>query len=60
MNMQAQRLTDWIKKVSQIMENQIGIGVDDIPDYDWADLFDAGYSPKEAYLEWFENEGMDY
>ena len=53
------RLTfeSWLARVDAIITNTVGIGMDDLQDMCYRDMYDDGYSPKEAAKETLEEAG---
>ncbi len=39
---------NWKAEVNQILENRVGVGCDDLPDFNYADAYDSGQTPKEV------------
>lgn len=48
----------WLRKVDQFVGATLGVGIHDLPDYCWRDLFDDGLDPVEA-AEDFVAECLD-
>jgi hypothetical protein len=48
-----QRLSfdDWMVQVTRVMVKSCGMGPDDLPDYNYRDCYDAGYSAFECAQE---------
>ena len=53
--MQDQTFEDWMDQVDKIFLNYLGLSYEDVADYHWRDLYDAGMSPQEAWEDWEEN-----
>lgn len=45
----------WLKEVDRLITNEFGIGVFDLPDRLWRDMFDSGMSAEEAAQDTIEN-----
>lgn len=50
----------WLKQVNRIVFQTCGLGVEDIPDYDYWSNWDAGVSPKETAEEALDNAGWSF
>ena len=54
---------NWLKQVDVCLVNECGLDSQDLPDINYASLYDAGEKPSEAALEALENAGyfdMDF
>lgn len=49
----------WMQKVNRIVIQTCGLGVEDIPDYDYWNNWDAGVSPEETAQEALEAAGWN-
>jgi len=43
---------EWLKGVDKVFLRKYGLTANDVPDYNWRTLFDAGYAPQEAFIDW--------
>jgi hypothetical protein len=50
----------WLRKVDKLVTNELGIGIYDLPDKCWRDMFDGGDSPSEAAQEAIDDANMFY
>ena len=50
----------WMTMVNLQVERLCGLGVDDIPDYNYWDNFDAGISPEDTAHEALEAAGYQF
>lgn len=50
----------WMKKVNRVVVQTCGLGVEDIPDYDYWSNWDAGVSPEETAKEALDNAGWSF
>lgn len=44
----------WIAKVDQILGRRFGLGHNDLPDWQWWEMFDSEVSPREAVEDFIE------
>lgn len=49
----------WLKQVDEIFIHHFGLGRDDFPDHNYAELFEECFSPQEAFEDWAEENGYD-
>lgn len=49
----------WMKEVNKVVESKVMLSTDDLPDWTWMDSYEDGATPKEAVIEFFEDEGME-
>lgn len=45
----------WMNEINEICNVQMGLGVDDLPDYCWLDLYDSGLEPHDAWDSYLED-----
>lgn len=58
--MKNENFDTWMAMVNLYVEHLCGLGVDDIPDYNYWDNFDAGISPKVTAHEALEAAGFQF
>lgn len=46
---------EWYEKIDSFIGEWIGLGVDDLPDMNYRDMYDQGDSPRDAALAAMEN-----
>jgi hypothetical protein len=51
---QAPLFVEWLKRVNNIVVSQLGVGIDDLPDWGFADAFEDKYTPNEAAAEFID------
>ena len=51
---------DWLKMVNTFVIDSCGLGIEDIPDYDYWSSWDAGMSPEEVGQEALEEAGWSF
>lgn len=49
----------WLAKADQVVTRRLGVGLFDLPDWDWLSAFEDGCSVTEAVTEFFDGEGFD-
>ena len=50
----------WMAEVDRRLVLACGMGVDDLPDYNYRDAFDEGISPKEIANEALDEAGWSF
>jgi hypothetical protein len=51
---------DWLKIVNTFVIDSCGLGIEDIPDYDYWSSWDAGMNPEEVAQEALEEAGWSF
>jgi hypothetical protein len=51
---------DWMKVVNQHVINSCGLGIEDIPDYDYWSSWNHGMSPEDVAQEALEEAGWSF
>jgi len=49
---------NWLERVEILIQGEIGLGIDDLPDYRYHDDYDAGLSPGETADNCLMESGM--
>jgi hypothetical protein len=50
----------WMKQVNRTIFQSCGLGVEDIPDYDYWSNWNAGVSPEQTAEEALDNAGWSF
>lgn len=58
--MKYENFDTWMAMVNLQVEQLCGLGVDDIPDYNYWDNFDAGINPEDTAHEALEAAGYQF
>jgi len=58
--MKYENFDTWLAIVNLHVENMCGLGVNDIPDYNYWDNFDAGVGPEDTAYEALEAAGFQF
>jgi hypothetical protein len=58
--MKYENFDTWMVMVNLQVEQLCGLGVNDIPDYNYWDNFDAGVSPEDTAYEALEASGFQF
>ena len=48
----------YMEEVDKILDEKVGIGYMDLPDWHWMDAFEDESTPAEATADFMEDEGM--
>lgn len=56
---QAPRFAGWLNRLDDLITDATGIGAYDWPDWCFADSFEQGDTPEEAFVVWCEDQGWD-
>ena len=49
---------EWMEEIDQLITANLGIGLDDLDDYRYADAYEDGLSPGETAMEVLENDEL--
>ena len=49
---------EWMEEIDQLITANLGIGLDDLDDYRYADAYEDGLSPAETAMEVLENDEL--
>ncbi|MBU2685534.1 MAG: hypothetical protein KKF27_20025 [Gammaproteobacteria bacterium] len=44
----------WMKVVDSLICDELGVGVNDLPDYLWRDAYDDGIAPEDAAEDYID------
>ena len=44
----------WMKVVDSLICDELGVGVNDLPDYLWRDAYDDGIAPQDAAEDYID------
>ena len=54
----ARKFREWMGEVEATLDGIVGCGVDDLPDWDYYEAFDEGWSPEDAALSALDAAGF--
>ena len=54
----AQEFSRWWNQINDLCVNDIGVGIRDLMDWDFAEAFDQGRTPSEAYQDMIQELGL--